>query len=79
MRKKSRENFCCFAEKKGVWIFDVLPNIDVLGSFPSADDVVAPFDARGVVLVCRGGLLLLESETVQKSTEVQNLTASRQC
>ena len=28
---------------------DVLPNVDVLGPFPSADDVVAPFDTRIVV------------------------------
>ncbi len=58
---------------------EVLLNVDVLGSFTSADDVVAPLDARGVVLVYRGGLLLLESETVQESPEVQNLTASSLC
>ncbi len=54
-------------------------NVNVLGSFPSADGIVPPFDARGVVLIYRGRLLLLESETVQKSSEVQNLTASRLC
>ena len=43
---------------------EVLPDVDVLGSFTSADNAVAPFDARSVVLVYRGRLLLLESETV---------------
>ncbi len=48
------------------FVGEVLPDVDVLqvGSFASADDVVAPFDARGVVLVYRGGYLLLEPETV---------------
>jgi hypothetical protein len=55
---------------------EVLPDVDVLDSFASADDVVAPFDARSVVLVYWGGLLLLDSETVQKSLEVQGLTSS---
>ncbi len=58
---------------------EVLPDVDVLGSFTSADDVVALFDARRVVLVYRGRLLLLESETVQESPEVQNLTSSSRC
>ena len=61
------------------FVGEVLPNVDVLGSFSYAYDVVAPFNARDVVLVDRDGLLLLESETVQKSLEVQNLTASRRC
>ena len=30
---------------------EVLPNVDVLGSLPSADDVVTPLDARRVVFV----------------------------
>ena len=30
---------------------EVLPNVDMLGSLPTADDVVTPLDARGVVLV----------------------------
>ena len=33
---------------------EVLPDVDVLGTFPSADDVVTALDARGVVLVYRG-------------------------
>ncbi len=58
---------------------EVLPNVDVLGSFTSPDDVVTPFNTRGVVLVYQSRLLLLESEMVQKSPGVQDLTASRQC
>ncbi len=61
------------------FVSEVLPDVDVLGSFPSANDVVAPFNAGGVVLIYRGGLLLLESETVQKSPGLQNLTSSRRC
>ena len=30
---------------------EVLPDVDVLGTFPSADDDVAPLDACSVVLV----------------------------
>ncbi len=39
----------------------IVLDIYVLGTFPSADDDVAPFNARGVVLLYRGRLLLLES------------------
>ena len=58
---------------------EVLPDVDVLGTFPSADDVVTPLDARGVVLVYRGRLLLRESETVQKRPELQDLAARHRC
>ena len=40
---------------------EVLPDVDVLGTFPSADDVVTPLDTRGVVLVNRSRPLLRES------------------
>ena len=30
---------------------EVLPDVDVLGTFPSTDDIVTPLDARGAVLV----------------------------
>ena len=43
---------------------EVLPDDYVLGTFPAADDVVTPLDARGVVLVYRG--LLRETKSVQK-------------
>jgi hypothetical protein len=32
---------------------EVLPNVDVLGPFASAEDVVAPFDTRVVVFESR--------------------------
>jgi hypothetical protein len=48
----------------------------LLGPFPSANDVVTPLDARGVVLVYRSRPLLRESETVQKISEIQDLAAS---
>ncbi len=32
---------------------EVLADVDVLGTYPSPIDVVAPFNARGVVLVDR--------------------------
>jgi hypothetical protein len=41
-------------------VLKVLPDVDVLGTFSSADDVVTPHYARGVVLVYWGRLLLLE-------------------
>ncbi len=44
----------------------VLPDVDVLGTFPSSNDVVTPLDARDDVLVYRGRLLLRETETLQK-------------
>ena len=40
------------------FVGEVLPDVDVLGTFPSADDVVTPLDARGVVLVYWSRLLL---------------------
>ncbi len=58
---------------------EVLPDVDVLGLFASADDVVAPFDAHCVVLVYRGGLVLFEPEAFQESPEVQDLTSSCLC
>ncbi len=42
---------------------EVLPNVNALGPFASADDVVTPLNARGVVLVDRGRLLLPEPKT----------------
>jgi hypothetical protein len=43
------------------FVGEVLPDINVLGSFPTSNDGVAPFDARGVVLVDRGRSLLGEA------------------
>ena len=58
---------------------EVLPNVDVLGSLTAADDVVAPFNTRRVVLVDRGRFPLPESESAQKVSEVQDLTARSRC
>ena len=58
---------------------EVLPDIYVLGTFPSADDVVTPLDARGVVLVYWSRPLLRETETVQMISEIQDLAASQLC
>ena len=52
---------------------EVLPDVNVLGPFSSADDVVAPFDARGVVLVYQSRLLLGKSQLLQQVLEVENL------
>ena len=59
------------------FITDVVElDVDVLGTFSSAKDVVTPLDARCVVPVYRRRPLLRESETVQKSSEIQDLAAS---
>jgi hypothetical protein len=44
----------------------MLAEVNVLGAFPSSDDVVAPFDARGVVLVHGGGWGLRESHVLEE-------------
>ncbi len=44
----------------------VLADVNVLGSLTSADDVVAPLDARGVVLIHWCGRLLSDTESFQK-------------
>ena len=58
------------------FVGEVLPDVDVLGTFPSSNDVVTPFDARGVVLVYWSRSPLRESKTVQKISEIQDLAAS---
>ncbi len=52
----------------------VLTDVNVLGSIPSANDVVAPLDAHCVVLVRWCGRLLSEAKSFQKSSEIQNLS-----
>ena len=54
---------------------EVLSNVDVLGSLTAADDVVAPFNTRCIVLVDRGRFPLPESKSEQKVPEEQDLTA----
>ena len=56
---------------------EVLPNVDVLSSLPSTDDVVAPLDARRFVFVDRRGRRLDESHTLEELAEVQDLACRR--
>ena len=56
---------------------EVLPNVDVLDSLPSADDVVTPLDARRVVFVDGRGRRLDESHTLEELAEVQDLACRR--
>ena len=58
---------------------EVLPDVDVLGSLTAADDVVALFKTRRVVLVDRDRFPLPESKSAQKVPEVQDLPARRRC
>ncbi len=59
------------------FVGEVLLDVDVLGSLPSADDVVTPLDARRVVFVVRRGLRLGEPHTLKELAEVQNLASCR--
>ncbi len=59
------------------FVGEVLPDVDVLGSLPSADDVVTPLDARRVVFVDRRGRRLGEPRTVEELAEVQNVASRR--
>ena len=56
------------------FVGEVPPDVDVLGSLTAADDIVAPFNTRRVVLVDRDRLSLPESESAQKVSEVQDVT-----
>ncbi len=51
---------------------EVLPDVEVLGSFPSANDDVSPLDARRVVTVDRLG-----PHALKELAEVQNLASRR--
>ncbi len=57
----------------------VLADVNVLGSFTSADDGVAPLDARGVVLIHGCGRLLSDAKSFQKGSEIQDLSTYRRC
>ncbi len=61
------------------FVGEVLPDVDVLGSLPSTDDVVTPLDARRVVFVNRRGRRLGEPHTLEELAEVQNLASRRRC
>ena len=54
---------------------EVLPDVDVLGSLSSTNDVVTPLDARCVVLKDRRGRRLGEPHTLEELAEVQNLAS----
>ena len=47
----------------------VLANVDVLSTFTSPDDVVAPLDARGVVFIQRSRTLTRESKRTNGVTK----------
>ncbi len=49
----------------------------MLGSLPSADDVVTPLDARRDVFSDRRGRRLGEPHTLEELAEVQNLASRR--
>ncbi len=55
----------------------VLLDVYVLGSLPSADDVVTPLDARSVVFVDLRGRRLGEPHTLEELAEVQYLASRR--
>ncbi len=54
---------------------EVLPDVDVLGLLPSANDVVTPLDASSVVFVDQRGRRLAEPHTLEELEEVQNLAS----
>jgi hypothetical protein len=55
------------------FVGEVLPVVDMVGSFTPANDVVTLLNAPVVVLVDRGGLLLPESAAEQNCPEVRDL------
>ncbi len=55
----------------------VFPDVDVLGTLPSADDVVPPLDARGVVLVHRSRGLLGKAHMFEEVAKVEHLRSCR--
>ncbi len=57
----------------------VLPDVNMLGPLTSSNDVVAPLDARGVVLEHLGGVLLSEAESLEQVSEIQDVHACCQC
>ena len=62
------------------FVGEVLPDVDVLVTFPSPNNIVSnllPHSMRAVLY--RGRLLLRETKTMQKRPEIQDLAASHQC
>ena len=58
---------------------EVLPDVNMLGPLTSSNDVVAPLDARGVVLEHLGGVLLSEAESLEEVSEIQDVHACCRC
>jgi hypothetical protein len=52
------------------FVGEMLPNVDVLGALTSTDDVVAPLDARSVVLVRRSRAGSGKFQALEKVVEV---------
>jgi hypothetical protein len=60
------------------FVGEVLPDVNVLGSLSSTDDVVSPLDARRVVLVHGQGDSLSESQPLEEVAEVQDIHSCSQ-
>ncbi len=56
---------------------EVFPNVDVLGTFTAPNDVVAPIDARIIVLIDRSESRPEESHVLEERTEVDNFHRCR--
>jgi hypothetical protein len=54
---------------------EVLPDVDMLGSLRSANDVVSPLDARRVLLKHLRGDLVSEAEPLEGVSEIQGVHA----
>jgi hypothetical protein len=83
--KSLRENVgelfrCIDSDQAEVTILDclvgeVLADVNVLRSFPSSDNVVAPFDARVVVFVDWRPFLGCEPHVLEEATEVYDFNS----
>jgi hypothetical protein len=58
-----------------VFMRKMLAEVNVLSAFTSPDDMVAPFDARGVVLVHRDVWGLRKSHVLEEVPEANNLNS----
>lgn len=83
--KSLRENVgelfrCIHSDQAEVTILDclvgeVLADVNVLRSFPSSNDVVAPFDARVIVFVDWRPFLGCEPHVLEEATEVDDFNS----
>ena len=58
---------------------EMLPDVNVLGTLASTDDVVTPFDARCVVLEHRSGCGRCESQPPEKVAKINHLDSRCRC